>query len=91
MTLTPGQEALREAARLEAARVYGGVCAEHKQPRSIVAARAEAEINAWHVDNDDIEKAIRSGLATSQIIERYGATYAEVRTIRKQLMKEGAA
>ncbi len=86
--MTPGQEALREAARLEAARVYGGVVREHKQPRSVMAARAEAEIEAaWH-GTDPVEEGVRAGMTTADLMNRYGATYREVRDIRKRVMKE---
>jgi hypothetical protein len=83
--MTPGQEALQEAARLEAARVYGGVVVEHRQPRAVMAARAEAEIEAaWH-GSDPLIDAVRAGWTTSRIMQRYGATYREIRDIRRNL------
>lgn len=105
MTLTAGQEALREAARLETARVYGGVVPEHKS-RPLLADRAEAEINAaWHAPHqpgegqgavvlratEPIEVAVREGWPTSRILDSYGVSYAEVRAVRKRLMADGAA
>lgn len=45
--MTAGQDALREAARLEAARVYGRVVPEfHNGPRTTWVAHAEAELAA---------------------------------------------
>ena len=34
--MTAGEDALREAARLEAARVYGRPCPEHKQAHAVI-------------------------------------------------------
>jgi hypothetical protein len=49
---TAGQLALREAARLEAAKVYGGLVPEHhNQPSGLTALVAEAELRAHAVDN----------------------------------------
>ena len=57
---TPGAEALREAARLEAARVYGRVVHETHAPISITAAVAEAELAAC----DEVDTAVRRRISS---------------------------
>ena len=98
--LTPGQEALREAARLEAALVYGRVHTEHRQPTGTAAVIAEAELNealrrARHAaeqtaDQRDLEAALVAHIPVHLIVDRLGVTYSEVRAARKRLMA-GAA
>lgn len=56
--LTPGQLALREAARLEAARFYGAVLGTSSQPASITAAVAEAEVEAA-IKQATVDRAVR--------------------------------
>lgn len=92
--MTPGQEALAEAARLEAARVYGRVSREQTTPTSYAVAQLEAELNARD-DRDEtrrvVTRAIRDGVPTKDIIDVYGVAAADVRAVRKQIMAEGAA
>ncbi len=83
--MTPGQEALLEAARLEQARIYGTVQREHKQPQT---RQAVAEIDAAWGDYDPLPAGIADGLTNAELMHLYGATYAEVRQARKQAMKE---
>jgi DNA-binding NarL/FixJ family response regulator len=94
--LTPGQQAMREVARLEAARVYGHT-AEADEPASLTATVAEAELTARAPDRRarvagerDIADAIRAGLSISAICEQLGASYAAVRAVRKRIMGEVA-
>lgn len=91
--LTPGEAALREAARLEAARIYGRVCPEHKQPISVAAAVAEAEVSAKPAQHYDMEllKLIRAGKPNSELVELYGYEYATIRAARMHLMRNGVA
>lgn len=60
-----GREALAEAARLEAARVYGAVVHEHKQPAGTAALVAEAELADRDVKRaaHDLEVARRRRIA----------------------------
>lgn len=101
--LTPGQRALQEAARLEAARVYGGVISDTTtEPVSVLAARAEAEVKAANQRAranrprkpepiSYLITAARNGMTTSQIVEHYAVNYATARAASKAAMKDGAA
>jgi hypothetical protein len=94
-TPTPGQRALQEAARLEAARYYGDVLAPAgSEPFSVFAARAEAELEAALERQStlhDLTALIDAGTPTSQIVADYGFPYEQVRAARKSRMKNGAA
>jgi hypothetical protein len=93
--VSPGEEALREAARLETARIYSQILAEPPAD-----GRAEADESAlaaalWRLDDETatrqaVTAAIRAGKTTSAIVAEVAVTYSEVRAIRKQLMR-GAA
>lgn len=97
--MTAGQEALREAARLEAARVYGGIVPEHHNARrSLLADRAEAELTAALArtrpalepvpdepdDDPDLIAAIRAGMTTAEIVELFCVDTATVRAARRK-------
>lgn len=92
--MTPGEEALHEAARLEAARVYGRVCRHAESPSSVAVARLEAELHARDEHDETrrlVTRAVRDGVTTRDIVDLYGIDQATVRAVRKQLMAEGAA
>lgn len=89
--MTPGQLALIEAARMEAARVYGRVYPDHQEPVGLSALVAEAEIAELQRGGDKIERAILDGQPNSQIIAEHGVDYATVRAARKRVMRDGAA
>lgn len=83
-----GRDALREAARIEAARVYGATCRQHPAPTAeylALLARVE-ELDA----DRHIEAAVTAGCPASEIVAMYGVDYARVRAARKRLMA-GAA
>lgn len=93
--MSPGEEACREAARLETARIYSQILLEPP-----AADRAESDETAlaaalWRLDDEAatrlaVTAAIRAGKTTSVIVSEVAVTYSEVRAIRKQLMR-GAA
>ena len=86
--MTSGLDALAEAARLEASRVYSQPLRRddtyHRLLADAEAAIQHAEEQAALID------ALRSGLPASEIVERYAVDYATVRAARKRLMR-GAA
>lgn len=79
--MSAGQDALREAARLEAALVYGGVRVRTDGPRNVGAAQAEELVSR----SQQIRAAISAGLGNDEIMQRYKATYSEVQTARRRV------
>lgn len=58
---TPGQAAMREAARLESARIYGQVLADTNQPHADTVAATEAElITRWETLANIDQRATRA-------------------------------
>lgn len=78
---------MREAARLEAARVYGATMP--RTERSLLAERAEAALvnlaamEATQRRAEAVADGIAAGWPTKQIMDSCGASYAEVRQARK--------
>lgn len=92
---SPGTEALREAARVELARVYGNTCPEtwngiytrqaatEDQPRrlALVTALRPAERRS-RADRVRIEQAIASGWTDARIVAAFGVSLDNVAAAR---------
>lgn len=90
--MSAGRDALAEAARLETARVYGGVVRESIAQDRIAALEAQVLLrDARTANTRAIERAIAEGIPTADIVDIYGTDQDAVREIRKRLMAEGAA
>lgn len=82
--MSTGQEALAEAARLEAARVYTRTVREDREVPALYAPPARKL-----VDVGVIRQALSDGAGVSEVMQRYGASYELVRSVR--LSMRGAA
>lgn len=97
--MTPGQEALIEAMRLEQARIYGNLCPETKTsstPVEIVVEQAAPESDTVvHMvipkpQRDAIEKALARTGSVAAAMDETGASYAVARHVLAT-MDPGAA
>lgn len=93
--MTPGTEALREAARVELARVYGSTCPETRngiytrqaatvdQPRrlALVTALRPAERRSTDMQAR-IEQALASGWTDGRIVDGLGVALEDVTAAR---------
>lgn len=83
--MTAGQDALREAARLESALVYGGVRVQHDGPNSVTVVRAEAALASRA---KKVDRAIRAGMTNTEIMQATGLPYREVQAARRRTERD---
>lgn len=81
--MTAGQEALREAARIETARIYSRIVADTTEARRRVerAEQRAADEAAYQaaIDAARVAEAVRSGASVADLMLRFRMTRAEAR------------